>query len=172
MEIRAATPADVAAITAIYRPEVLGGTATFELEPPGEAEMAGRLADLAGRGFPWLVAAEAGGEVIGYAYAGPYRARPAYRFAVEDSIYLAAAARGRGIGKALLAALIAAAEARGFRQMIAVVGDSRNEASIGLHLALGFERVGTLRDVGWKHGRWLDTVLLQRALGTGGKLAP
>ncbi len=169
--LRPATPADVPAITAIYRPEVLSGTATFELDPPDEAEMAGRMATLLAGGFPYL-AAEIAGAVVGYAYAGPYRARPAYRFAVEDSIYLAPDARGRGLGSLLLTRLVADAEACGFRQMIGVVGDSANLASVRLHRRAGFVLVGALAAVGWKHGRWLDTVILQRVLGTGAAAPP
>ncbi len=166
MIIRPAARADVAAIAAIYRPEVLSGTATFELEPPDDAEMAERLGDLTRRGFPWLVAEESGA-VVGYAYAGPYRARAAYRFTVEDSIYLHPTARGRGVGTALLVQLLAEAEACGFRQMIGVIGDSANIASVRLHDALGFRPAGAFVAIGWKHGRWLDTVLMQRPLGPG-----
>lgn len=168
---RAAGPGDAPAITAIYADAVLTGTATFELEPPDETEMESRRAALAGGGFPYFVA-EAGGQVLGYGYAGPYRSRPAYRFTVEDSIYLARDARGQGIGRALLAALIEAAAARGFRQMLAVIGDSRNAASVRVHRAVGFRMVGNFTDVGWKHGRWLDTVLMQLPLGAGASAPP
>jgi phosphinothricin acetyltransferase len=164
--IRAAARDDLPSITAIYAEEVRHGTATFELEPPDLAEMARRHAALSASGHPYIVA-EAEGMVLGYAYAGPYRPRPAYRFAVEDSIYLAPSARGKGVGRALLGALIAASEARGYRQMIAVIGDSANTASIALHAGAGFALTGTFREIGWKFGRWLDTVLMQRALGPG-----
>lgn len=169
--IRPATPEDIGAIAAIYAEAVLNGTATFEIEPPSEAEIARRMAELAAGGHPYLVADNAG-TVLGYGYAGPYHRRPAYRTTVEDSIYLAVEARGRGIGHALLAALIAESEARGFRQMIAVIGDSGHAASIRLHQAAGFVLVGTFRDVGYKFGRWLDTVLMQRPLGAGGGAPP
>ena len=170
--IRPAKTSDIPAITRIYKHAVEHGTASFELTPPDEAEMARRMSDLTGKGYPYL-AGEIDGALAGYAYAGPYRARPAYRLTVEDSVYIAPDRHRRGIGRALLAALIEAAAARGFRQMIAVIGDSpRQAASIGLHEALGFHHVGILQDVGFKHGRWLDSVLMQRELGTGAKTAP
>ena len=169
--IRPATGNDIAAIAAIYARHVRDGTASFEIEPPSEEEMRRRHAALLARGYPYL-AAEAGGEVLGYAYAGPYRPRLAYRDTVENSVYLRPEAAGRGLGTRLLDALIAACAARGFRQMVAVVGDSANLASIRLHERLGFRPVGVLRSVGYKHGRWLDTVLLQRALGTGDAAPP
>jgi phosphinothricin acetyltransferase len=162
--IRAAAPADIPAITRIYAHAVRFGTASFELEPPDEAEMARRQRALIDGGFPYLVA-EADGAVVGYAYAGPYRTRPAYRFSVENSVYVAPEAHGRGIGRALLDRLIAEATARGFRQMIAVIGDSDQAASIALHHAAGFRHVGTIAAVGFKHDRWLDSVLMQRELG-------
>ena len=171
MQIRAATPADVPAIAAIYADAVLNGTASFELEPPAEAEMARRMAALIDGGFPYLVAVS-NGPVLGYAYAGPYRPRPAYRFTVEDSVYIAAEARGRGIGRALLSALIAASESCGFRQMIAVIGDEASAGSIALHRALGFEHAGVFKAVGFKHGAWRATVLMQRPLGAGDSLPP
>jgi phosphinothricin acetyltransferase len=161
--IRPATLADLPAITAIYDDAVRTGTATFELDPPGLGEMTARFQGLLDGGFPYLVA-DAGGEVAGYAYAGPYRARPAYRFTVENSIYLATGARRRGIGLALLDHLVAESRSRGHRQMIAVIGDSANAASIAVHSRAGFQMAGTLRDVGFKFGRWLDTVLMQREL--------
>jgi L-amino acid N-acyltransferase YncA len=164
--IRPCEAGDIAAITAIYRHAVATGTASFEIEPPDETEMARRFAALVAGGHPYLVA-ECAGTIAGYAYAGQYRPRPAYRGTVENSVYIAADQHRRGIGRALLAALIAVATQAGFRQMIAVIGDSANEASIGLHASLGFAPVGTLRAVGWKHGRWLDTVLMQLALGAG-----
>jgi phosphinothricin acetyltransferase len=170
--IRAAREDDLSTITAIYREEVLHGTATFELAPPDRAEMARRRAALAAGGFPFLIAEGEGGRCLGYAYAAPYRPRPAYDLAVEDSVYVAAEARRRGVGRALLAALVAAATAAGFRQMIAVIGDSANTGSIALHGALGFRMVGTLMAVGRKHGRWVDTVLMQRELGAGDATPP
>ena len=171
VSIRPVRDADMAAITAIYGQSVATGTASFELEPPDLDEMRRRRDTLLAGGFPYLVA-EAEEGILGYAYAGPYRPRPAYRATVEDSIYLAAAAQGRGIGRLLLAALIEAAEAGGFRQMVAVIGDSRHQASIRLHAALGFRLVGILENVGFKHGRWLDSVLMQRSLGAGADEPP
>lgn len=171
IDIRAAVPADIAAITRIYAEAVRHGTATFELDPPGETEMARRLAALTAGGFPYLVA-QSDGAVAGYAYAGPYRERPAYRFTVEDSIYVATQAQRCGIGRALIERLIAEAQQRGFRQMIAVIGDSRQRASIALHAAVGFRMIGTFDAVGFKFGQWLDTVLMQRPLGAGAATAP
>jgi phosphinothricin acetyltransferase len=169
--IRPANPRDIAAITRIYAHAVHHGTASFELDPPDEAEMARRYETLAAGGFPYIVA-EHDGEVAGYAYAGPYRARPAYRFTVEDSVYIAPQMQRRGIGQALLGALIAESEARAFRQMIAVIGDSGQTASIALHKAAGFRLVGTIEAVGFKFDRWLDSVLMQRALGPGTTTVP
>jgi L-amino acid N-acyltransferase YncA len=169
--IRPATPDDIAAITRIYAHAVMHGTASFEIEPPSEAEMARRQRDLSDGGYPFLVA-ELDGTIAGYAYAGPYRSRPAYRWSVEDSVYVDPQAHRRGVGRLLLAALIEAAERSGFRQMIAVIGDSAQAPSIALHRALGFRMVGTLEKVGYKNGRWLDSVLMQRALGTGGATPP
>lgn len=169
--IRPATGADIATITAIYAEAVLNGTATFEIEPPGESEMARRMREMIDGGYPYLVAADAG-DVLGYAYAGAYHRRPAYRTTVEDSVYVSAEARGRGIGGALLAALIDECGTRGFRQMIAIIGDSGNDASVGLHRSAGFAPIGTFTDVGFKFGRWLDTVLMQRALGPGSETPP
>jgi L-amino acid N-acyltransferase YncA len=169
--IRAAGAADIPAITRIYAHAVRHGTASFELEPPDEAEMARRQRVLLEGGFPYLVA-ELDGAVAGYAYAGPYRARPAYRFSVEDSVYVAAAAHRRGVGRALLETLIVEAEARGFRQMIAVIGDSAQAPSIELHRAAGFRLIGAIESVGFKFDRWLDSVLMQRALGPGASTAP
>ena len=164
--IRPAVRDDIPAIAAIYGEAVKNGTGSFELEPPGEAEMERRFDAITAAGYPWLVA-ELEGAVIGFAYAGPYRERPAYRHTVQDAIYLAPAARGRGVGRTLLAALIDEAERRGFRQMIGIVGDSANRASIQLHASLGFMPIGVMHDVGWKHGRWLDTVITQLSLGKG-----
>lgn len=162
--IRPAERADVAAIQAIYAHHVLHGTATFELDPPDVAEMTARYDGLVGGGFPFLVAEE-NGSILGYGYAGPYRARPAYRYTVEDSIYLHPEHCGRGIGRQLLDQLITESTSRGFKQMVAVIGDSANHASVRVHRAAGFEDVGTFRHVGYKFNRWLDTVMMQRALG-------
>lgn len=169
--VRASRDADLPAIQAIYTPAVLEGTASFELEPPDLAEMTRRRATLLADGFPYLVA-EIGGEIVGYAYVGQYRPRPAYRHAVEDSIYIAPNQQGKGVGKALLAALIAECERLGKRQMVAVIGDSLSHGSINLHRAMGFAHAGTVRNVGYKHGRWLDQVIYQRALGAGAETAP
>jgi L-amino acid N-acyltransferase YncA len=169
--IRAAMAADVPTITAIYWHAVQYGTATFEIEPPDEAEMARRFHALVEGGFPYLVA-EHDGLVRGYAYAGPYRPRIAYRYTVEDSIYVAPEFLGRGIGRALLDRLLAEAGGRGFRQMVAVIGDSDQAASIALHRAAGFRVVGTFEAVGFKFGRWLDTVLMQVPVGPGAASAP
>ncbi len=169
--IRPVTTADITVITAIYGEAVTVGTATFEVVPPDEAEMGRRMAALVAGGHPYLVA-ERGGVVVGFGYAGPYRERAAYCNTVEDAVYIARGARGQGIGRALLRGLIDEAAARGFRQMIAVIGDSGNVASIRLHEATGFDIGGTLKDVGYKHGRWLDTVIMQRALGAGAGSAP
>jgi L-amino acid N-acyltransferase YncA len=171
LTIRPATPADIPAITRIYDHAVRHGTASFELDPPDEAEMARRQRTLLDAGYPYLVA-EGDGDVMGYAYAGPYRARPAYRFSVENSVYVAPQAHRRGVGRALLERLIAESEARGYRLMIAVVGDSAQVASIALHRALGFKLVGAFEGVGYKFNRWLDTVLMQRALGKGTSAPP
>ena len=172
LEIRPAAAADLPFIADIYDHAVRYGTATFELIPPDLAEMTRRFGVLMDGGFPYLVAALEG-RVVGYAYAGAYRPRPAYRFTVENSVYLRPARHRRGIGLQLLQRLIGECEARGYRQMIAVIGDStRQAASIGLHEALGFRHVGILENVGFKHGRWLDSVLMQRALGAGAGTAP
>lgn len=164
--IRDARPADVAAIQRIYAPQVERGFASFELEAPSVEEMTRRHAALVGAGLPYLVA-ERAGEVLGYAYAGSYRARPAYRWTIEDSVYVADDAMGQGVGRALLAGLIARCEAGPWRQMVAVIGDSANRRSIALHERLGFRHVGVLENVGFKLGRWLDTIYMQRPLGNG-----
>jgi L-amino acid N-acyltransferase YncA len=169
--IRPSTQADLPAITDIYGWNVLNGTGTFELEAPDQAEMARRREDVVGKGLPWLVAERDGG-VLGYAYASRFRPRPAYRFCLEDSIYLAASAAHQGIGRLLLAELLARCEAAGARQMLAVIGDSSNLASVAVHRTLGFESVGTLRAAGWKFDRWLDVVLMQKPLGVGAATAP
>ena len=171
MTIRHALPTDLDRITEIYADAVASGTASFEVVPPDELEMTARFTRLVTVGFPY-VAAERAGTVLGYGYAGPYRPRPAYRHTVEDSVYLAAGARGQGIGGALLRRLIDDATMTGFRQMVAVIGDSANEASVRLHKAAGFDLAGTLKDVGFKHGRWLDTVIMQRPLGPGATTLP
>ena len=170
-EIRPAIAADLPAITEIYEHAVLYGTATFELIPPDLAEMTRRFGVLMEGGFPYLVAALEGG-VVGYAYAGAYRPRPAYRFTVENSVYLRPAIHRRGIGLQLMQRLITESEARGYRQMVAVIGDSANAGSIGVHTRCGFLMIGTHPDVGFKFGRWLDTVMMQRALGDGGSTLP
>jgi len=164
--IRPSTEADLPAITAIYTEAVLHGTGTFELEPPDLAEMTRRRADVLGKGLPWLVA-QRGQQVLGYAYANHFRPRKAYRFCLEDSIYLHPEARGHGVGKLLLTELMGRCEALGARQMLAVIGDSANAGSIGVHAALGFAHTGVLKASGWKFGRWLDVVLMQSPLGLG-----
>ena len=171
--MRAAQDADMPAIAAIYEHHVTTDTASFELEAPGAAEMRLRFRENLARGYPYLVAEDSGsGRVAGYAYASAYRARPAYRYTVEDSVYVDAAHLRRGIGSMLLRALIARCEALGYRQMVAIIGGSQHVASIALHASLGFENAGVLRDVGWKFEHWLDTVLMQRALGQGSASPP
>lgn len=169
--IRSAGLSDIPAIARIYAHAVTHGTASFELDPPDEAEMTRRMRTLLEGGFPYL-AAESGGDLLGYAYAGHYRTRPAYRFTIEDSIYIAPQAQRRGVGRALLDRLIEESERRGFRQMLAVIGDSANAPSIELHRAAGFRMVGTFENVGYKFGRWLDSVMMQRALGPGANSPP
>lgn len=169
--IRDSTPEDLPAIHAIYDYYVRHGTASFELEPPSVDEMRARREAVLARQLPYLVA-ESDGDILGYAYATPYRPRPAYRYTVEDSVYVKHGIAGRGIGKRLLAELIERCTAGGWRQMLAVVGDSRNAASISLHARLGFHAVGTLRSVGFKFDEWRDTVLMQRALGDGDRREP
>jgi L-amino acid N-acyltransferase YncA len=171
VSIRPATPTDIAAIARIYAEAVYTGTATFEVEPPDEAEMARRLHTLLAGSYPYLVA-ERSGVVAGYAYAGPYHLRPAYHWTVEDSIYLDPQFKRRGIGRLLLLQLLVDAESSGFRQMIALIGDAANTASIALHAAAGFQPVGTLQSVGFKHGRWLDVVVMQRPLGNANASPP
>lgn len=169
--IRNSSPGDIAAIAQIYAHHVMHGTATFELTAPKGDEMARRRVAVLGEGLPFLVA-ESRGAIAGYAYAGLYRPRPAYKFTVEDSIYLHPDHLRKGIGRLLLAELIQRCEAGRCRQMIAVIGDSTNTGSIRVHEALGFRHVGVFQSVGWKFGRWLDTVLMQRALGSGDQLEP
>ena len=169
--IRAAALDDIGEITAIYRQAVLEGTGTFEIEPPDAAEMAARHARIVAGGYPYLVA-QIGEDVVGFAYAFAYRDRPAYRFTVEDSVYVRGDRQGRGFGRALIEALIGATTAAGFRQMVAVIGDSDNAGSIALHARAGFAHAGVLRASGWKAGRWLDVVLMQRQLGDGNSMPP
>jgi L-amino acid N-acyltransferase YncA len=171
LEIRPTTAADLPAITGIYQHAVLYGTATFELIPPDLAEMTRRFDVLMDGGFPYFVASLEG-RVVGYAYVGAYRPRPAYRFTVENSVYLEPAIHRRGIGLQLLQRLITECEARGCRQMIAVIGDSANAGSIGVHTRCGFQMIGTHPNVGFKFGRWLDTVMMQLPLGEGGETLP
>ena len=170
--VRDSTEADIAAIATVYRHHVLTGLASFEEIPPDPAEMARRRAGVVEAGMPWLVATDAAGVLLGYAYAGPYRPRPGYRYTAEDSVYVAPRQVGRGVGRALLAGLISRCEALGFRQLVAVIGDSGNAASIGLHRTLGFTQVGLLPSVGFKFGRWVDVVLMQRPLGPGADTLP
>jgi L-amino acid N-acyltransferase YncA len=169
--IRPSRDEDLAAITRIYAHHVLHGTGTFETTPPTDAEMAQRRADVLGKGLPWLVL-EDGGAVIGYAYGNWFKPRPAYRFSVEDSIYLAPEAAGRGLGRLLLAELMAVLERAGIRKVMAVIGDSDNAGSIGVHRALGFSHIGTVKACGWKFGRWLDIVLMERAIGDADRSPP
>lgn len=166
--LRDTVPSDLSAITAIYADEVLHGTATFELTPPDVAEMASRQAAVRALDLPWLTA-ELDGQVVGYAYLAPFRLRPAYRYCVELSIYLAPEARGRGVGRALMEALIARARARGLRHLIGVIGDSANAGSIALHKATGFREAGVWRETGWKFERWIDVVLMQLDLTPDGR---
>ena len=169
--IRPSTDADVAAITAIYTHHVLHGTGTFEIDPPTAQDMGARRADVLTKGLPYLVAEE-DGRVLGFAYCTWFKPRPAYRFSAEDSIYLAPEAAGRGLGRQLLTALAGEAEARGVRKLIAVIGDSANAGSVGVHRALGFKQVGVIRSCGWKFERWLDIVLMEKALGAGDRQPP
>ena len=169
--IRPSTVADLPAITAIYAWNVRHGTGTFELDAPDLAEMARRRDDVLAKGLPWLVALR-DEAVLGYAYANHFRPRLAYRFCLEDSVYLAAQAQGQGIGRLLLAELLARCEAGGARQMMAVIGESTNLGSIGVHRTLGFEHTGTMKAAGWKFGRWLDVVIMQKRLGMGASTAP
>jgi L-amino acid N-acyltransferase YncA len=169
--VRRCTEQDIPEVREIYAIEVREGTASFELEPPSLADMVARFAAIDAAGLPYLVV-EQDGRIAGYAYAGPYRPRPAYRHTVEDSVYVARWARRQGVGRALLEAVIECATARGMRQMVAIIGDSAHAASIRLHAEAGFRLVGTLEHVGWKFGRWLDTVIMQRPLGNGASTPP
>jgi L-amino acid N-acyltransferase YncA len=169
--IRDATHADAPALAAIYGDACLHGFGTFEEEAPEPAEMARRLAEVLGLGLPYLVA-EDDGQVVGLCYAKPFRPRSAYRFTVEDSVYVAPGQNGKGVGRAMLAELIRRCEALDLRQMTAVIGDSLNAGSIGLHTALGFAHTGVFKAVGWKHGRWVDIVFMQLALNGGDSCEP
>ena len=171
LQIRPSQDGDIAAITTIYAHHVLHGTGTFEIDPPTEADMAQRRADVLARGLPWLVA-ERDGQVLGFAYANWFKPRPAYRFTAEDSIYVADSARGQGVGRQLLDALCAAAEQAGVRRLLAVIGDSANTGSIGVHTAAGFSHAGLLRSAGWKFGQWRDIVLMDKPIGAGDTTAP
>lgn len=169
--LRDATPADLAAVTDIYRDSVVNGTASYEIVPPDEAEMATRFQSIRDKGYPYIAAEAEDGSLLGYAYASAFRTRPAYRWMVEDSIYLSPEARGKGVGKALLKELVVRCEALGFRQMVAVIGGA-SPASVAVHKSLGFELTGTMKGTGFKHGKWLDTALMQIALGEGTTTAP
>lgn len=171
MIVRAATEADAEALAAIYGHHVLHGFGTFETVPPGAEWMDARRREIQAYGLPYLVAEDAG-QVLGYAYAGLFRPRPGYRYTVEDSVYVAPDAVGRGVGRAVLTAVLAACEPLGVRQVVAVIGDSGNAASIGLHRALGFEPAGVGRSFGFKHGRWVDIVWMQKPLGGGDTRPP
>jgi phosphinothricin acetyltransferase len=169
--IRPSRDEDIAAITAIYRHHVLHGTGTFEIDPPTEADMAARRADVLAKGLPYLVVEEAG-QVLGFAYCNWFKPRPAYRFSAEDSIYMAADAHHKGLGKVLLAELCAQAERAGVRKLLAVIGDSANAGSIGVHRSVGFGHVGTVKSCGWKFDRWLDVVMMEKTLGAGDSTSP
>jgi phosphinothricin acetyltransferase len=170
-QIRPSTDADLPAITAIYAHHVLHGTGTFEVDPPSIEDMTSRRADVLQKGLPWLVLTE-GGAVLGYAYCNWFKPRPAYRFSAEDSIYMAPAAAGKGWGRILLTELAAQAERCGVRKLIAVIGDSANAGSVGVHRAVGFQPVGVLQSCGWKFDRWLDVVMMDMSLGQGADTAP
>jgi phosphinothricin acetyltransferase len=169
--VRPSVDADIPAITRIYAHHVMHGTGTFETSAPSEDEMRTRRADVLGKNLPWLVIEQAG-HVMGYAYGNWFKPRPAYRFSVEDSIYLAANAAGKGLGKQLLAELLAQLERRGIRKVMAVIGDSGNAGSIGVHRSLGFTQVGVVASCGWKFGRWLDIVMMEKPLGAGDTTPP
>jgi L-amino acid N-acyltransferase YncA len=173
--IRPSTDADLPAITAIYGHHVRTGTGTFEVDPPSADDMRGRRADVLSKGLPWLVAVEKTSEnekVLGYAYCNWFKPRPAYRFSAEDSIYLSPEAAGKGIGRTLLAELMAQAQRAGVRKLIAVIGDSANAGSIAVHKAAGFQPVGVLKSCGWKFDKWLDVVMMDKALGEADSTSP
>lgn len=170
--IRASTESDIPAITAIYRHHVLHGTGTFEIDPPSEQDMTARRADVLARGLPYLVAEGDDGRILGFSYANWFKPRPAYRFSAEDSIYVADSARGQGVGRLLLQALCDQAQAAGVRKLLAVIGDSANAGSIGVHRAAGFSEIGVMRSMGWKFDRWLDIVLMEKTLGEGDTTPP
>jgi L-amino acid N-acyltransferase YncA len=169
--IRPSRDEDIVSITAIYAHHVLHGTGTFEVDPPSESDMASRRAEVLNRKLPWLVA-EGNGQVAGFAYCNWFKPRPAYRFSAEDSIYLAPHANGQGLGRALLAELSRQAEQAGVRKLIAVIGDSANTGSVGVHRSVGFEHVGVLASCGWKFEKWLDVVLMEMSLGPGDTTSP
>lgn len=169
--VRPSVDADMTAITRIYAHHVLNGTGTFETSPPSEADMRTRRADVLGKNLPWLVI-ETNGYIAGFAYANWFKPRPAYRFSVEDSIYMAQEATGKGLGKQLMNELLVQLERRGVRKVMAVIGDSANVGSIGLHRSAGFEQAGVIQSCGWKFGRWLDIVLMQKAIGEGDSTPP
>jgi phosphinothricin acetyltransferase len=169
LTLRPSTDADLPAITAIYSHHVTHGTGTFETTPPTQDDMAARRADVLAKGLPYLVAENDDGRVIGFAYCQWFKPRPAYRFSAEDSIYLDPAAAGQRIGNKLLSELVRQAEAAGIRKLIAVIGDSENTPSIGVHRAVGFRHVGTIESCGWKFGRWLDIVLMEKSVGEGNR---
>lgn len=171
MIVRDYAPADLEAMRAIYAHHVLHGLGTFEEVPPDADDFAARAEAVVAKGLPWLVA-EAGGQVVGYAYASPFRPRSAYRFTVEDSVYVAPDHTGRGVGRALLSAVVERCQALGLRSLFAFIGDSGNSASLGMHRAVGFEVSGVLRSAGFKHGRWADVVVMQRSLGEGDESLP
>ncbi|MBS7777161.1 GNAT family N-acetyltransferase [Acidovorax sp. CCYZU-2555] len=170
--IRASTESDIPAITAIYRHHVLHGTGTFEIDPPSEQDMTARRADVLSRGLPYIVAGGEDGQILGFSYANWFKPRPAYRFSAEDSIYVADSARGQGVGRLLLQALCDQAQAAGVRKLLAVIGDSANAGSIGVHRAAGFSEIGVMRSMGWKFDRWLDIVLMEKTLGEGDSTPP
>ena len=172
LHIRPSRNEDLAAITAIYGHHVLHSTGTFETTPPTLADMAARRADVIGKGLPYLVAEDEQGQVLGFAYCNWFKPRPAYRYSAEDSIYLADAARGRGLGTQLLQALCEAAQAAGVRKLIAVIGDSANAGSVGVHSKQGFSQVGVIKDCGWKFGEWRDIVLMEKVIGAGSTTRP
>jgi len=171
MIVREATAADAEALADIYGDAVLHGFGTFEEDPPSAADMDGRRRAVQEKGLPYLVA-EVDGRVLGFAYAGPFRPRAAYRYTLEDSVYVLPEAKGKGVGRAVLSAVIEACEALGIRQLMAVIGDTENAGSVGLHRSLGFEQTGVGKSVGFKHGRWVDIVHMQKALNGGDASLP